>query len=97
LGRLRLGHCRGHQTATCQCSSLPLGGHAAAVWRQRSDSGWHLPKLPDTAVAYSLNVSVVPSGPLGYLTIWPTGEYRPGVATLNSLDGRIKADAAIVS
>jgi DNA-binding beta-propeller fold protein YncE len=53
--------------------------------------------IPTTAVAYSLNVSVVPSGPLGYLTIWPTGEYRPGVATLNSLDGRIKADAAIVS
>jgi uncharacterized repeat protein (TIGR03803 family) len=52
--------------------------------------------IPTTAAAYSLNVSVVPSGPLGYLTIWPTGENRPVVATLNSLDGRIKADAAIV-
>jgi uncharacterized repeat protein (TIGR03803 family) len=52
--------------------------------------------IPDTAAAYSLNVSVVPQGPLGYLTIWPTDENRPGVATLNSLDGRIKADAAIV-
>src|ERR1019366_8408460 len=52
--------------------------------------------IPTTAVAYSLNVSVVPSGPLGYLTIWPTGGDRPLVATLNSLDGRIKADAAIV-
>jgi hypothetical protein len=30
------------------------------------------------------------------LTIWPTGENRPVVSTLNSLDGRIKADAAIV-
>ena len=52
--------------------------------------------IPDTAAAYSLNVSVVPQGPLGYLTIWPTDEVRPVVATLNSLDGRIKADAAIV-
>jgi uncharacterized repeat protein (TIGR03803 family) len=52
--------------------------------------------IPDTAAAYSLNVSVVPQGQLGYLTIWPTGEGRPVVATLNSLDGRIKADAAIV-
>ena len=52
--------------------------------------------IPTTAAAYSLNVSVVPSGPLGYLTVWPTGESRPGVATLNSLDGRIKANAAIV-
>jgi YVTN family beta-propeller protein len=49
-----------------------------------------------SAVAYSLNVSVVPASLLGYLTIWPTGEPRPTVATLNSLDGRIKANAAIV-
>jgi hypothetical protein len=39
---------------------------------------------------------VVPQGQLGYLTIWPTGQGQPLVATLNSLDGRIKADAAIV-
>jgi outer membrane protein assembly factor BamB len=52
--------------------------------------------IPTTAAAYSLNVSVVPSGRLSYLTIWPTGEYQPVVATLNSIDGRIKANAAIV-
>ena len=33
---------------------------------------------------------------LGYLTIWPTGEDQPAVSTMNSLDGRIKANAAIV-
>ena len=49
-----------------------------------------------TAAAYSLNVTVVPNGPLGYLTIWPTGEDQPVVSTMNSLDGRIKANAAIV-
>ena len=47
-------------------------------------------------MAYSLNVTVVPHGPLGYLTIWPTGEDQPVVSTMNSLDGRIKANAAIV-
>ena len=52
--------------------------------------------IPASAVAYSLNVTVVPAGPLGYLTIWPTGEGRPVVSTMNSLDGRIKANAAIV-
>jgi uncharacterized repeat protein (TIGR02543 family) len=52
--------------------------------------------IPTSAAAYSLNVSVVPQGPLGYLTIWPTGENQPPVSTLNSIDGRIKADAAIV-
>ena len=52
--------------------------------------------VPPSATAYSLNVTVVPHGVLGYLTIWPAGQSQPGVSTLNSLDGRIKANAAIV-
>ena len=52
--------------------------------------------IPSTAVAYSLNVAVVPSGTLGFLTLWPTGQTQPLVATLNSFDGRIKSNAAIV-
>ncbi len=46
--------------------------------------------------AYSLNVTVVPRGSLGFLTVYPGGATRPGVSTLNSYDGRIKANAAIV-
>src|ERR1019366_7374688 len=42
-----------------------------------------------SAAAYSMNVSVVPNGYLGYLTVWPAGQPRPLVSTLNSLDGRI--------
>src|SRR5262249_29903464 len=38
--------------------------------------------LPVTAGAYSLNVTVVPSGFLGYLTAWPTGQSQPSVSTL---------------
>ncbi|MGO9564660.1 MAG: choice-of-anchor tandem repeat GloVer-containing protein, partial [Candidatus Korobacteraceae bacterium] len=52
--------------------------------------------IPATAAAYSLNVTVVPQGPLGYLTIWPAGKNQPTVSTMNSVDGRIKANAAIV-
>jgi uncharacterized repeat protein (TIGR03803 family) len=52
--------------------------------------------IPTTAAAYSLNVTVAPHGPLGYLTIWPTGENQPLVSTMNSPDGRVKANAAIV-
>jgi uncharacterized repeat protein (TIGR02543 family) len=52
--------------------------------------------IPSNAIAYSLNVTVVPDGTLGYLTIWPTGESQPVVSTLNSADGRVKANAAIV-
>ncbi|BDC52118.1 hypothetical protein F183_A44330 [Bryobacterales bacterium F-183] len=48
-------------------------------------------------LAYSLNVTVVPVGPMGYLTVWPAGTAQPVVSTLNSLDGRIKANAAIVA
>ncbi len=51
--------------------------------------------IPSSAAAYSLNVTVVPSGGLGYLSIWPSGQAKPVVSTLNS-DGRVKANAAIV-
>ncbi len=53
--------------------------------------------IPGTAIAFSLNVTAIPSGPLDYLTIWPTGENRPGVSILNSPDGRTKANAAVVA
>jgi len=52
--------------------------------------------IPSTALAYSLNVTVAPPGPLDYLSIWPAGQTQPVVSTLNSLDGRIVANAAIV-
>ncbi len=52
--------------------------------------------IPSTAQAYSLNATVVPNQPLGYLTMWPAGQSQPTVSTLNSLDGRVKANAAIV-
>jgi len=52
--------------------------------------------IPASALAYSLNMTVVPLGPLGFLSVWPTGLSQPSVSTLNSSDGRIKANAAIV-
>jgi len=50
--------------------------------------------IPASAVAYSLNVTVVPIQGLGYLTMWPAGLTQPTVSTLNS-DGRVKANATI--
>ena len=52
--------------------------------------------IPATAAAYSLNVTVVPHGPLYVLEVWPTGEPQPTSSTVNSYDGRIKATASIV-
>ena len=52
--------------------------------------------IPSTAQAYSLNFTAVPSGPLGYLTVWPTGQNQPLVSTLNAPTGTVTANAAIV-
>ncbi len=52
--------------------------------------------IPATAAAYALNVTVVPMGRLGYLTLWPQGELQPLGSLMNSPDGRTKANAAIV-
>jgi len=75
------------------------GGHGAI--QGGTSQNFVVPQLgncqvPANAGAYALNVTVVPHGPLGYLSIWPTGEDQPIVSTMNSLDGRTKANAAIV-
>jgi hypothetical protein len=52
--------------------------------------------VPPAAQAYSFNATVVPPASLGYLTLWPTGQPQPLVSTLNSTDGTIASNAAIV-
>jgi hypothetical protein len=52
--------------------------------------------VPSTAKAYSMNVTVVPDGVLSFLTAWPAGAGQPFVSTLNSFDGSVVANAAIV-
>lgn len=52
--------------------------------------------VPATARAYSLNVTVVPPGPLAFVTVWPADQPRPQTSTLNSFAGQIVANAAIV-
>jgi hypothetical protein len=73
-----------------------LGGPAIAAGTSRN---FPIPiggcGIPSAAAAYSLNIAVVPKTHLGFLTVWPAGP-QPLVATLNSLDGRIKSNAAIV-
>src|SRR4051812_1582428 len=52
--------------------------------------------IPSTAQVHVPAAAVVPSGPLGYLTLWPQGQGQPGVATLNALDRAITSNLAIV-
>jgi hypothetical protein len=75
----------------------PFGGPTITAGSTRS---FAVPQsacgIPPTAQAYSLNVTVVPEGPLSYLTLWPSGQSRPLVSTLNSWGGIVVANAAIV-
>jgi hypothetical protein len=52
--------------------------------------------VPPAARALIANATVVPSGQLGYLTLWPDGGSQPVVSTLNSLDGTITSNMALV-
>jgi NAD(P)-dependent dehydrogenase (short-subunit alcohol dehydrogenase family) len=51
---------------------------------------------PSTAEGYVFNATVVPTGSLGYLTLWPDSENKPVVSTLNALDGAITSNMAVV-
>jgi hypothetical protein len=51
---------------------------------------------PSSAEAYVFNATVIPQGPLGYLTLWPDGEQQPVVSTLNAIDGVVTSNMAVV-
>jgi serine protease len=51
---------------------------------------------PAEARAYFMNLTAVPLGPLPFVTAYPTGGNRPLVSTLNSFEGNIVANGAII-
>ena len=51
--------------------------------------------IPANALAYSFNLAVVPSGPLTFVTIWPTGGSQPVAANMNS-PGEVLSNAVLV-
>ena len=76
-------------------SRLPLGSPPFSTTRDvnvtASPCG-----IPATAQAFVLNATVVPPGPLGFITMWPQGQTQPLAATLNAYDGAITNNMAIV-
>jgi hypothetical protein len=53
--------------------------------------------VPSTAQAYSLNIAVLPPGPVAYMTTWAAGQPMPPLVTmLGSPLGESVSDAAIV-
>jgi hypothetical protein len=89
--------CRVVDTRPSQGKSGAFGPPALASYSSRdfpiaSSSCGNL----QNAKAYSLNITAVPSGPLDFLSAWPSGQSYPGVSTLNSPSGAFLANAAIV-
>jgi hypothetical protein len=53
-------------------------------------------EVPSSAEAYSMRMTVVAAGPLGYITAWPVEQPLPLVATLNAPNGGVIGNQAIV-
>ncbi|HKD83890.1 MAG TPA: YncE family protein [Terriglobales bacterium] len=89
--------------APCRAADTrrPPGLYGGPYLSSGSSRSFSLPQsvcgIPDSAIAYSINVTIVPvSGrPIDFVTVWPTGAPMPVASTMNS-DGRYKANAAIV-
>ena len=54
--------------------------------------------IPSTAAAYSLNVTVTPTGGvnLGFLTVWPVGSTQPNASTINNPNGLFALANAVI-
>jgi hypothetical protein len=50
-----------------------------------------------TGQAYVMNATVVPAGPLGFLTLWPDTISQPVASTLNADDNVVTSNMAIAS
>jgi hypothetical protein len=83
--------------ADTRAATGPLGGPSLAATTTRDIPVLSSPcSIPPAAVAYSLNLAVVPSSKLGYLTAWPSGQPRPRVSALNAPTGTPTANASIL-
>lgn len=78
----------------------PAGSYGGPALGAATRRDFNLPNsacgVPAAAQAYLINVTAVPLGPLGFVSLWPAGQPQPAVSTLNSPDGRVRANAAIV-
>jgi hypothetical protein len=86
--------CRAVDTTSTPGGSV-LGGTVRIF--NPAGGGCSIPPPGNGVIAYAVNLTVYPQGYLGYISMWPAGYPFPPVSTLNSYDGRVKANAAIVA
>lgn len=77
-------------------AASPLGGPKLAAQASRTFPIASACNVPATAQAYSLNFAAAPTGRLGFLTAWPTGQPQPLAASLNAVTGSITGNAVVV-
>jgi hypothetical protein len=87
----RVADTRANSGFTSPFGAPSLVGGATRVFPVQSTCG-----IPTAAEAYSLRMTVVPPGPLGYLTAYPDGQTLPVAATLNDRGGEVLGNEAIV-
>ena len=90
--------CRVADTRTAAGFGGPFGPSTMGAGTQRS---FPVPSsscgIPSNAGAYSFNFTAVPQAPqLGIFITWPTGQPQPNVSTMNSYNGSVVANAAVV-
>jgi hypothetical protein len=80
----------------------PSGGPAFAGGETRTyafPSSGTCPGIPASALAYSVNIAVLPQPPLSqmkWLTAWNAGSPKPFASTLNDYSGQITSNSAVV-
>lgn len=90
--------CRVVDTRASQAFPAPFGAPPLVAGASRTFplQSSTLCSIPAAAQAYSLNITVVPSGPTGFLTAYPTGKPLPLAATLVWSGGALTSNTAIV-
>src|SRR6202034_1809577 len=76
--------CRAVDTRPSSGGAGPIAGGTFRNFSPGTSCGITAPS--SGVIAYAMNVTAVPHGTLGYLSVWPAGELQPVVSTLNSPD-----------
>jgi hypothetical protein len=79
----------------------PPGPYGPPTFDARQTRRFRFPANPYCAVpagasAYSVTITVVPPGPLQFLTAWPAGGPQPNISNINSPGGRVLANNVIL-
>lgn len=88
--------CRAVDTRGPANPFIPVGGPTLTAGTARTLPLAGNCSVPASARAVWANVTAVPPGPLPFVTLYPAGQPQPPVSALNSFDGQVVANAAVL-